>query len=450
MLPESSRVRACLVLLALSAPLMADRPPNVVVIFADDVGYECFGAYGSKQYRTPRIDSLADSGALFSNCYSTPLCTPSRVALMTGKGNARNYADFGVLLPDEYTIADLFRNAGYATAVAGKWQLQGSAAVKGTPAGQGFDTYCLWNTGNTARTRYWNPSVECDGEILDTDDGDYGPDIMASFLLRFIEDHRDRPFFAYYPMVLPHSPFRPTPLSASRDSKDEQRNFEDMVAYIDFVVGRIQDRLEALGLLSDTVIVFTSDNGSHYSLVSELDGIGITGDKGSPTDAGTHVPLVVSAPGRIEGGQVIDDLIDFTDFLPTLAHVAGLDLPDGLGAEGVSFWKRLQGKAGNPRRWLFTYYFPRPYAASFETPYTHPEVRYVRDKRYKLYATGELFDVKADPLETKPIGSADGATAAALAKLREALESAPSRGMRIPDDRSDASKAFRRPRWHPD
>lgn len=425
------------------------RPPNVVLVMADDVGFECFGAYGSRQYKTPRIDSLADSGVRFTNCYSTPLCTPSRVALMTGMSNARNYADFGSLLPDQYTIADLFREAGYATAVAGKWQLQGGPNAAGVPAGDGFDTYCLWNTGNTERRRFWNPSLESDGRLLDVSEDDYGPDMMAEFLLEFIETNQDRPFFAYYPMVLVHSPFIPTPHSENRHSKDEQRNFEDMVAYTDFIVGRFQDKLEALGLLRNTIFIFTSDNGTHHRLSSALHGSAIAGDKGAPTDAGTHVPLIVNAPGLIAGGRVLDDLIDFADFLPTLADGTGLEAPEGLELDGVSFWDRLQGRPGSPRDWLYTYYFPRPFAEAFDTPYAHPQVIYIRNKRFKLYSSGQLYDLRSDPTEADPVPRSDGTTRAVRSELQSALQAMPSRGQKIPPERSQASTGAPRPRWHP-
>ena len=341
----NSRLALLLAVMSHTAVQSAERPPNVVLIMADDVGYECFGAYGSRQYQTPRIDKLADAGVRFTNCHSTPLCTPSRVALMTGASNVRNYADFGSLLPDQYTIADLFGDAGYATAVAGKWQLQGGGKTEGVPAGHGFDTYCLWNTSLTERRRFWDPSLESDGKILEVAENDYGPDIFADFLLRFIETNAAKPFFVYYPMVLVHSPFVPTPHSADRQSKDEQKNFEDMVAYTDVIVGRIHDKLEGLDLLRNTVFVFTSDNGTHHTLASRLGDATIVGDKGAPTDAGTHVPLIVNAPGLVPGGRVIDDLIDFADFLPTLADAAGLAVPAQDHEDGRSFWERLPRQA---------------------------------------------------------------------------------------------------------
>lgn len=429
---------------ALAAP--APRPRNVVLIMADDVGYECFGAYGSRQYRTPVIDRLAGSGVKFTHCHSTPLCTPSRVALMTGKSNVRNYADFGVLLPDQYTFADLFRKAGYATAIAGKWQLHGSAHVQGLPPGDaGFDTYCLWNTPITQRSRYWNPSLDLNGKLKPVREGDFGPDIFTSFLLDFIERNRNRPFFAYYPMALVHSPFVPTPDSANRKSTDGQKNFEDMVAYMDKLVGRITGALDRLGLRQDTIVIFTSDNGSDHSLRSRLGDRIIRGGKGETTDAATHVPLIVDAPGHIRGGRVVEDLIHFADFLPTLADIAGAKLPEKLNIDGRSFWPQLLGQKGNPREWHFTYYFPRPYAERFNNPYQHPEVRYARDHRYKLYGDGRMFDVTADPEEQRPLET--GEAAAARRKLQKALDSMPVHGERIPREHAERAKGAPRPTW---
>ena len=168
---------------------------------------------------------------------------------MTGKSNVRNYVDFGALKPGERTFAQLFHDAGYATAIAGKWQLQGSANAAGTaPSEAGFDTYSLRNTAMTDRQRYWNPSIEQDGRLLNLPDGAYGPDVHADFVVRFIEQNQDRPFFVYYPMMLVHSPFPTTPDSADRNSTDERRNFEDMVAYMDKIVGRVDSTLERLNL----------------------------------------------------------------------------------------------------------------------------------------------------------------------------------------------------------
>ncbi len=414
-------------LLAVLFATAVSGKPNVVLIMADDVGYECFGLSGSEQYRTPQLDRIADSGIRFTNAFSTPLCTPSRVAIMTGKSNVRNYTDFGALDPGETTFAKLFRDAGYATAIAGKWQLQGSQNAKGVaPADAGFDTYCLWNTAMTKRPRYWTPSIEQDGKLLELPADAYGPDVFADFLIRFMERNRERPFFAYYPMALVHDPFLPTPDSADRRSEDEQRNFEDMVAYMDEIVGRIDDAIDRLGLRDNTVLIFTSDNGTHMKLYSELDGRTIQGDKGSPTDAGTHVPMVVRAPGFGPGGRVLEDLIDLTDFVPTLAEAIGAQPPAGI--DGRSFWPRIEGKAGNPRNWLFTWYFPRPFAEKLDHPYRHPEIRYARDARYKLYGDGRFVDLAGDPREEKP-SPREGA---AYRGLEAALEQMPAHSEHVP------------------
>ena len=144
---------------------------------------------------------------------------------------------------------------------------------------------------------------------------------------------------------------------------------------------------------------------------------------------------------------MIDDLIDFADFLPTVAEAAGLAIPAGVALDGISFWDRLRGGPGSPREWHYTYYFPRPFAAKFDSPYRHPEVAYVRDKRYKLYADGQLFDLRSDPHEVSPLPRSDSASASARRKLGAALAAMPASGARIPSGRSAASKGAPRPRW---
>ena len=418
--------------IAVSVTVTDVYDPNIVLVMADEGGYELFGAYGSTQYRTPRIDEIAAGGVRFTHAYSKPGSTPSRVALMTGKSNVRNYADWGTLLPGQYTIADLFSDAGYATAIAGKWQLQGRPTyITGVAAEEsGFDTYCLWHSDISER-RYWQPTFECDGQVIDYGSRHYGPDKLVDFLDGFIESNRDKPFFAYYSMLLPHAPFDALPpTSQCADADNAQCVFEDMVAYLDYNVGRIYDKLETLGLLGNTVFLFTSDNGTPESKVSHLGGEAIHGEKGMPTDGGTHVPLIVHAPGAA-GGQVIGDLIDFTDFLPTLADAAGLTLPADVTVDGQSFWNRLQGGSVNPREWIYTYYFPDPYTDRWNFPREHPEVAYVRNKTFKLYASGDLYDLSADRHEVRPLAEDDEDSSAARAALQAVLDSMPEHGQEI-------------------
>ena len=410
-----------------STPGEAKPPrPNVILIMADDVGYECFGCYGSRQYQTPNIDRLARRGMRFDHCYSQPLCTPSRVKIMTGLSNARNYSSFSVLNRDQRTIGHYFQDAGYETMVAGKWQLLGAEHYadrfrgKGTwPRRAGFDHVCLWQVDRLGG-RFWKPLLYIDGQNRQFGEDDYGPQVVTNYITDFLAADRDKPFFVYYPMILVHSPFVPTPDSPSRESKDRQRNFEDMVATMDKLVGQIVAKTEELQIADRTLILFTGDNGTHKSIQSTLDGVTIQGGKGKTTDAGTRVPLVAYWPGMIPADRVSEDLVDFSDFLPTLLEAAGATVPDGL--DGQSFLPQLRGDPGSPREWIYCYYCPRPERT--------PPARFVRDQRWKLYGDGRFFDVAADTLEEEPLKDlAEGTPAhAARRKLAAALESMPAEG----------------------
>ena len=417
-----------------SVATAADKPVNVLLIMADDIGFECFSSYGSKEYSTPRLDALAAAGIRFENCHSTPVCTPSRVNLLSGKSNVFNYEDFGIYPAGEPTFAHQFRQSGYATAVAGKWQLL--TAEGGThPNEAGFDTYCLWNTPLTSRERYWNPSLEIDGASMGLPDNSYGPDVCTDFLADFITScaETDTPFLAYYPMILVHDPFLPTPNSKDRGETSDKKNFIDMVNTMDALVGRLVDTLEANGVRDNTLIIFTADNGTNKNLVSEFNGQRISGGKGYTRDHGTHVPLIANWPGRIPAKQVNRDLIAFSDFLPTMVEAAGLPPKESTDADGVSFWPQCLSERGNPREWIYGYYFPHPYAKKFNDSNNHPEVRYARDRRYKLYDNGDLYDTQMDIMETAVIDLAVAAPTVKQAhrNLQAAINAYPSKGTRI-------------------
>jgi len=399
--------------------------PNVLLIMADDMGYECLGANGGESYDTPRLDALAADGLRFTNAHAQPLCTPSRVQLMTGVYNNRNYIRFGLLDPEAHTFAHLFRDAGYATAVAGKWQLGGGLDA---PGRFGFDEYCLWQLTRAGpgkiAPRYPNPGLEINGETIDFTGGTYGPDIVSDYLCGFFERHRGEPFFAYYPMILPHFPFQPTPGSAAWDpaeSREYPRRewrdtwFADMVEYTDRVVGKLVDRLDELGLLENTIVVFVGDNGTYFSLTSQLNGQAVVGGKGKTIDTGTHVPMVVHWPGTIRPGRVSESLVDLSDFLPTLADAAGLDVPEDWAIDGVSFADELRGGEPSPRTYIYCWYQRNGVRGTAS--------QHVRTAHLKLYADGRLFNTHNDPDEQTPLdpatlGSEDRA---AYIMLREAL-----------------------------
>lgn len=422
-------VAAVGLLLLSGLPACGERP-NIVLIMADDIGYECFGCYGSRQYRTPRIDRLAQRGMRFTHCYSQPLCTPSRVKLMTGMSNARNYSSFSILNSDQRTIGQLFRDAGYDTLIAGKWQLLGAEhypqRVRGKgswPRAAGFDHVCLWQVDRLG-SRFWKPLLYIDGENRQfQSNARYGPDVATEYIERFLDERRTRPFFIYYPMILVHSPFVPTPDSDSRDSKHKQSNFEDMVAYMDKLVGRIVDKLGQRGADKNTLVLFCGDNGTHPKITSRLGDVEIAGGKGQTTDAGTRVPLIACWPGTVPPGQVCDDLVDFSDFLPTCLDAAGQPLPQGL--DGRTFWPQLRGEPGEPREWIYCFSCPRPERMQ-------PK-RFVRDKRWKLYGDGRFFDIAADPREQRTLNDDDlnAAARAVRNKLQNVLASRPAKGQSL-------------------
>lgn len=381
-----------------AATAAVPRRPNLILIMADDLGYECVGANGGTSYRTPVLDKLAAGGMRFEHCYSQPLCTPSRVQLMTGLYNQRNYIRFGLLDPKATTFAHLLKNAGYATCVVGKWQLGGG--LDG-PRHFGFDEYCLWQL-TVRKSRYPNPVLEQNGKVIEYSKGEYGPDIGSDYLCDFIGRNKDRPFFAYYPMILTHWPFEPTPDSKDYDPKAKgvlkgqgnKKYFADMVAYADKLVGKIIAKLEALGLREDTLVLFTGDNGTAVGLTSRLGDREVPGGKGSTTDGGTHVPLIASWPKTIPPGRVCHDLVDFSDMLPTLLAAARVELPKDLALDGRSFLPQLLGKPGAPRPWIYCWYARNGGPTSVE---------FARNQRYKLYADGRFFDVPADPQEKSPL-----------------------------------------------
>lgn len=316
--------------------IRAAERPNIVLIMADDLGYECISANGANDYLTPNIDRLAAGGIRFKQCFSNPKCTPSRVKIMTGLYGARNYVEFGTLDRSQTTFAHQLKQAGYATAIAGKWQL---GRELDAPTHFGFDQACLWQhirtrtiAGRKGDTRYPNPHLEINGKEVDFNNGEYGPDICAKFICDFIETNKDRPFLAYYPMILPHWPFEATPDSADWDPKSmggrkpkiptpkAKAHFVDMVAYVDKIVGQVVDTLERNGLRENTLIIFTGDNGTEKSITSQWSGRDIHGGKGQATDEGTRVALVFNWPGRIQPEVNQTELVEFSDVLPTLCE----------------------------------------------------------------------------------------------------------------------------------
>jgi arylsulfatase A len=412
--------------------------PNIVLIMADDIGMECLSAYGGESHRTPHLDALAASGLRFENAHSQPICTPSRVQIMTGIHNNRNYLRFGVLDPQAATFGNLLRDAGYRTAIGGKWQLDGGFEA---PGRFGFDRHCLWQLTRRP-SRYPNPGLEIDGKETDFKNGEFGPDVVTDYLCKFMEENKDGPFFVYYPMMLPHWPFVPTPDHPDydpemwRQAKNEPGGFHGpeywpaMVSYTDKMVGKMVRKLEELGIRDNTLILWTGDNGTYNKLSTRFRGRDYPGGKGGTKDNGTHVGFIASWPAVIKPGRTSGALVDFTDVLPTLAEAAGAEIPDGI--DGVSLAPVFRGEA---RAKDFIYCW---YARDGER---NKASQHVRDARHKLYLTGKFFDVVADPEEKNNLAAED--MPAELGETRARLQAALDKHLAVTRE-ADPGQAKRR------
>jgi arylsulfatase A len=402
-----------LIVMILACCTQAHKLPNVILIMADDMGYECLSINGAIEYSTPVVDKLSTDGIHFSNAFSQPLCTPSRVKIMTGKYNYKNYEFFGYLNPNEKTFGNLMKEAGYSTCISGKWQLNGlSFQLEGyqdmnRPHHFGFDEYCLWQLDRPRKDgeRYADPLITQNGVLLTGTDGLYGPDIFSDFVCDFIEKKREYPFFIYYPMVLVHEPFVPTPdqsdwmLRENRYKKDTS-NFAAMMAYTDKIVGKIQRKLEDEGLLQNTILIFTADNGTDRHIITSTAQGRYRGGKSFTTQRGIHVPMVVSWPGSIRQPRIFNGIIDFADFYPTLAEMAGLDISDE-EIDGQSFWGILTGEETATKESTLIHYDPEWGQAS-----AHRN-RFAMTERYKLYQNGSMYDVSRDIDEVQPLSTLD-------------------------------------------
>ena len=343
-------------LVAFAAPTKT----NVVFILIDDFGYECVTANGGESYRTPVMDKLAATGVRLEQAHAQPLCTPTRVALMTGIINKRNYTRFGHLDPKQQTFGNFFKAAGYATCVVGKWQL--SNGLEG-PGHFGFEENCLWQLIRRPG-RYRNPGLEINGKEVDYSKNEYGPDIVNDYALDFITRKKDQPFFLYYPMMLTHSPYDATPDSPdyltakSTNGTKQLGHFPDMVAYTDKLIGKVIAKLEELKLRENTLVVIMGDNGTGSGTPSRFKGRDVTGGKGSSLIWGTHVPGIANWPGQLASGKVCADMIEAVDMLPTICEAAQVPVPADLKLDGRSFLPQLRGEKGNPKDALYVWYNP--------------------------------------------------------------------------------------------
>lgn len=402
------------VLLGSSELNAADRP-NILFILADDVGQEVLGCYGGESYDTPHLDALAQTGMKFRHGFSMPVCHPTRLTLMTGKYPFRHgsvtWGDFPKQ-EEPHTWAHVMSDSGYAVGIAGKWQLCLLGDDPRHPARLGFQHWDLfgWHEG----PRFYEPMIYRDGVVRDDTLGHYGPDLYVRSLVEFMKANREQPFLAYYSMAVCHEVTDDLDPPVPHGPFDRYDSFPEMVAEMDRNIGRLVAGLNALGLRENTLILFTADNGTppeiiiradgsdliRTPVVSMQDGREVPGGKKKLTDDGTNVPLIANWPSTIEPGQTVDDLVDMSDYLPTFAELAGVELPNDRAIDGVSFAPRLTGRGTSPRKWAYAEEAVLPKPGGVEPDGKSSGLRWVRSAEWKLYNDGRMFDMQTDSEET--------------------------------------------------
>ena len=373
--------------------------PNILLIVGDDIGYEVLTINGGQSYSTPFLDKLARNGMRFTQAHSSPMCAPSRITLNTGKYNFRNYTEWGALTPDQKTIANMFSNNGYITGYAGKWQLDGGDA---SMRAFGWQRYSAWLPFLLEReymegSRYKSAKIYQDGGYLpDMASKDkYSDDIFTDYLIRFMDScsKTGKPFFAYYSMILAHGPSSPTPDDPEyatwnfEGQAGDPRFYTSMVKYMDKKIGEILTFLANKRLLQNTVIMYVGDNGVPEYNSSLYNGFVVPGGKGTTYETGTNVPLIVAWKGRIALNKVNNAMIDFTDFMPTLADVAGIPRTTTYGIlDGTSFYPALfAGDTTKLRKTIYNTFSLQPYLGD------NPWRRWVQNDTYKLYDTNRNY-----------------------------------------------------------
>ncbi len=424
--------------------------PNIVLIMVDDLGPEWISSYGGEGIETPNIDKLAEGGMLFRNAYSMPQCTPTRVTLLTGQYPFRhgwtNHWDVprwgaGCHFDPVHntSFARLLRDAGYVTAVAGKWQINDFRVQPRVLDRHGFDEWSVWTGGEggnpVSDKRYWSPYVFTNREASKTYDGKFGPDLYNQFLIDFVRRNSDHPMLLYYPMALTHGPLVATPHEPFATTSLEKH--KAMVRYTDYLVGQLVKAIDDAGVRANTVIVFTTDNGTARSIRGRLNGRLVRGGKAQLTENGPRQPFIVNAPGLVPAGVETDELTDFSDLLPTFCELAGVEPPAGVHIDGKSIAPLLLGKSTDgPRDWIAAMGFgPARLDENGVRGRLDYAPRVIRDKRYKIHVHGgtvrELYDLARDPGETSNLLASDiPEHVEALRRLRAASETMPPRDAR--------------------
>ena len=431
-------LRPLLALLAIFSACLASligatAKPNIVYILADDLGFAELGCNGADKFKTPNIDALANNGVRFTRFFTAPLCGPSRSLILTGRYAFRT----GAVSQDackslvrsgekaEQMIPTVLKQAGYATAMIGKW---GQLSPSGNPAEWGFEhdfhfkaSGMYWNSTRVktmtedGKVRGDPDSYVIDGKTIPVKDSEYIPDLMHKDAVAWLEAHKGGPFFLYYSMSHVHGEILPTPDSAPAPAGETAstrlaRHYTDNINYMDKLVGKLVAELDRLKLRDNTLIVFMGDNGTAkaHAPVATIGGQRLDGEKGSMKEGGGLVPFFATWPGVTPSGKVNANVADASDLLPTFAELAGAPLPTGRVIDGRSLVSQLKGDTKSPRTWAY---------CQLSNNY------YVREAGWKLDQSGTLYDMKDAPFKEVAVAAdtKDEAAVAARARLAAAL-----------------------------
>ena len=431
------------------------RPPNIVLIVADDLGYGDLGCYGQKDIQTPHIDRMAAEGVRFTQAYAgSTVCAPSRSCLMSGMHNGRNRVRDNVPHYKEYfrnqevTIAEVLKTAGYRCGGVGKWSL-GGAGSAGRATNQGFDTWFGYLDQDDAH--YYYP------EALDDGEGEFempsntkshafhSHELLTKRVMAFIEKNQKSPFFLYAAYTIPHwsaeeeDPTQfPVPSDAPYSDKpwtQREKNYAAMISWLDRDVGRILALLQALGLEDDTLVIFTSDNGPWKEAPKRFDSNGpLRGYKRDLYEGGIRVPFIARWPGRVPAGKTSDEIIAFWDLMPTFAELAGAECPVGINGK-PALDAILGGKRKTPQPYLYW-------------DYGHCRPRYMQAARMGRWKgirqrageSVELYDLKRDIGETEDVAASHPEV---VAKIEEIMKTAVTPSYRYP-----VGEIYEKGKWH--
>ena len=388
--------------------------PNIIYILADDAGYGDFGCYGQKEILTPNVDNMASEGMMFTNHYAgAPVCAPSRCSLLTGMHTGHSYVRGNIeKLPEGQlplkegipTIADMLKTQGYSCAVIGKWGL-GGPGTAGIPSKHGFDYFYGYLCQRQAHD-YYPQYLWKNEEKIKLDGKEYSHDLFTKEALQFIESHLKVPFFLYLAYTIPHANLQVPDLGLYKD-KDwpiNKKRYAAMISRMDNDIGTILRTLKELGIANNTIVMFSSDNGPHaeggYDPGYFHSSGPFRGKKRDVYEGGIRVPMIAWWPGTIPSATVSNHVSAFWDIMPTLAEIAGCDIP--VGIDGISMYNELLGNFSKQQKhdylyWEFHEQGGKQALLKGTWKAVHLNVRLFPDR------DGELYNLHNDPYETHDV-----------------------------------------------